>query len=184
MVPLNIEDSGGACNLPGRSSVSQAILTMVSQVDLMEGKAVANGWHSYQAPFPTQLHLLPRHCLSPAVCRFVCKLSKQRQHPHALVTSGTARLCAKCYHAGPHCLTLSCQTFCANVCPYMLACSTASHAWLGTSSIFHPRPLANFGLCLITEVRGRSNWGSLKMTLPLLHLIELLTAFTQSAQVV
>lgn len=158
---------------------------MVYQTDLMEEErqlptaGTRSKLPAFTAAFAASL--LPQPCGLQ-----VCLQTQQtgRQHPHTLVTAGTAGLCANCCHAGPHCPTLACQTFRANPRPYMLACTTASHAWPGTSSIFRPRPMANFGLCLFPEIRERSNWSSLQMPLPLLHLIKLLAAFTQSAQVV
>lgn len=70
----------------------------------------------------------------------------------------------------------------ANLRPYMLAGTTASCAWPGTSSIFCLRPMANFVLCLFTEVTEQSNRGSQQLTLSLLYLIELFTALAQPAQ--
>lgn len=158
---------------------------MVYQTDLMEEEG--------------QLPMAGTHSKLPALHSHICCLAAASALQSAGLFANSANretassYPSHCRDCRTLCQLLPCwaslpdpglQTFGANPRPYMLACTTASHAWPGTSSIFCPRPMANFGLCLFPETRETSNWRSLQMPLSLLHLIKQLVAFTQSAQVV
>lgn len=104
--------------------------------------------------------LFPCCCVSPASCRFVCKLSKcpvlhgpWRLLPLAPSQQGLPDS-VPMPHAGPRCPPLACQTCRASRCTHMPIHSTASCAWLGASTISLPAPQPPTLDDACSEVRG------------------------------